>query len=112
MNEPKREPPKSNTPEIKKCPRCGTNILLGDQKCSRCGYNVVTMSDTLRATSPMFIAVVCFALGALMMLASTGMDGILQLLFLGGGFAVVIGGGVYMATNLLLTDPKRRRKKL
>jgi len=107
-----KEPLKPNVPQIKKCPRCGANILLGDQKCTNCGYSVVTMSDTLRATSPMFIAVVCFALGALMMLASTGMDGILQFLFLGGGFGVVIGGGVYMATNLLFTDPKRRRKKL
>lgn len=110
MTEPK-EPLKPNVPDIKKCPRCGANILIGDAKCSNCGYSVTNISDTLRATSPTFIAVVCLFIGATMMLASTGMDGLMQFIFLAGGFSIVIGGGVYMAVNLLVTDPKRRRKK-
>ncbi|MBI5929567.1 MAG: hypothetical protein HY862_09680 [Chloroflexi bacterium] len=107
-----KTPLKPNIPDIKKCPRCGANILLGDTKCSNCGYAAINVSDTLRATSPTFIAVVCLFLGAALMLASTGMDDLMQFLFLGGGFAIVIGGGVYMALNILVSDPKRRRKKL
>lgn len=107
-----KQPPRPNVPEIRKCPRCGANVLLGDKRCSHCGHNLTTVGDTLRATSPGFIALVGLILGAMLMLAATGMDGLLQLGFLVAGFGVVIGGGVYMAVNLLFTDPNRRRKKL
>ncbi len=106
-----KEPLKPNVPAIEKCPRCGSNILLGDTKCPKCGYSVTSAADTLRATSPTFIAVVCLFIGAALMLASTGMDDLMQFIFLAGGFVIVIGGGVYMALNVLVTDPKRRRKK-
>jgi hypothetical protein len=102
--------PSPNVPEIKKCPRCGNDILIGDRRCSRCGYNLSTLEDSLKSMNPMFIAFVCLMVGGALALAATGMDGIMQLAFLGLGSAIVIGGGVFMGLSYIVGDSKQLRK--
>ncbi|MCB9437650.1 MAG: hypothetical protein H6673_11795 [Anaerolineales bacterium] len=100
-----------NYPEIQKCPRCGNNILIGDQRCSRCGQDVTSLEDKLRALHPVTVGILGFTIGGGVTLAAiTGMDGILQLIFLAFGFGTLIASSMFVGLSYTLFSGKRRRK--
>lgn len=98
-------------PEIRKCPRCGHNVLIGDTICSRCRYNLSTPTQRLKQQPPMVVAVAGFGIGILIALASFGMDRPWQFFALITGFGFIIGGGLYYAYDLLILNADDRRKK-
>jgi ribosomal protein S27AE len=120
MSEP-RKASEAIIPEIQKCPRCGTNLLIGDMRCSKCGYNTQNVLDGLREQSPMMISSLLFVFGflftapMLVVLINTG--GIVEssvaeriLAFMGA--ALIVAGGLYYAADLfILSADQRRRKK-
>lgn len=100
-----------NFPEIKQCPRCGNNILIGDRRCSRCGQDVTSLEDKLRALNPIYVAILGFTIGgALTLAAISGMDGLSQLIFLALGFGTIIASSMFMGLSYTLLNGKRRRK--
>lgn len=97
-------------PEIRTCPRCGNNILLGDTLCSRCGYNTQSSTDWLRQQPPNVIAFVGFAIGVLVMIAALGMSDTLQMVMVLIGFGFIVGGGMFYALHLFFFDDSQERK--
>ena len=107
----KRKVSEPELPQIRKCPRCGQDVLLGDVICSRCGYDVQTTRDKLKSQPANVVAFASFALGVLIALASTGMDNPWQFLTLIVAFGFIAGGGLYYAADLLIINADDRRNK-
>lgn len=110
MASPRKPSPPPNTPKIEQCPRCGNNILIGDTRCSRCGQNFTSLEDSLRSVSPMFVAMVCLIVGGAFVLAAMGMQDLKQLIFVGLGSAIMIGGGVFMGLSYVVDDGRNNRR--
>ena len=111
MSTRKSPPPAPNTPEIERCPRCNNPILIGDQICSQCGYNLKSWEDTIAGWNPNFVAGIGVGLGTILLIAAwTGMEGVLQGIFLVLAAGAVAGGGLFMAYSYLFLDVNRRRK--
>jgi hypothetical protein len=98
-------------PDIKKCPRCGNPIFIGETECSRCGYNVATAKDRLRNLSPIPIATVMTLMGIFLVFLAFGEDDNLTkfIFFLLGGGGIVGAGLVYTFLTFF-NDPMRKRK--
>lgn len=109
-NKPKVSEP--IVPEPRRCPRCGTIVLLGDPSCPNCKYNMETFSQRLKAQPPMVVTILLIALG--MMVSAVGLsleDNLIRGLVLGGGALLVISGGMYYAFDLFVINADDRRKK-
>lgn len=111
MGESKRKVSDPVLPDIETCPRCGANILIGDERCSACGYDVMTTSDRLKKQPPIVISTAFFVIGVLLALAAlTGMDGWFRALFLLLAGGLVVSGGLYYAYDLLILNSDDQRK--
>lgn len=102
--------PPPTVPDIKKCPRCGNPILIGDRRCSRCGYNVDTLDAALRRQNPTLIAGLAALFGVGITLGALGMDDLPQLITLAIGAGLILAGSAYLGISIVFLDDKRRRK--
>ncbi|KAB2906268.1 MAG: hypothetical protein KJ064_24705 [Anaerolineae bacterium] len=101
-------------PDIKKCPRCGTPVLLGDTLCKNCGYRMRENVDWItwfKRQPANVVAITLFVIGILIAASSWGMENPWRFLTLIIGSGLVIGGGLYYGANILFASDDRRKEK-
>ncbi|MFP4323815.1 MAG: zinc-ribbon domain-containing protein [Anaerolineales bacterium] len=108
----KRPVSKPEIPDAAQCPRCGYRVLIGDEFCDRCGYDLRSTRARLKTQPANVIVIGAFLLGIILTFAAlTGMENLLQLVFILIGLGLIVGGGLYYAFDLLVLNADDRRKK-
>lgn len=101
-------------PEIEKCPRCGSPILLGDAICKNCGYRIRRSTDLMtwfKQQPPNVISTALFVIGLLVAVSAYGTENPLQFIMLVIGTGLIISGGLFYGANLLVSGNDRRKEK-